>query len=497
MRAIFGFTAEIAPIVRPHRGGAVFAYEAPLDLMLACTEMSEWAVTSAAASEPLPLEPARTEIEKVLERDRNPRLRALAAEASRRGVPFLWDDVQVTLGAGRRGRTFDRAALPDEVPWDALGTIPIALVTGTNGKTTSARLLARVAAEAGLIVGSTSSDAITVAGTTVEEGDWTGPAAARTVLRRTDVDIAVLETARGGILRRGLAVDGCDVALITNVSDDHLGLYGIDDLTQMARVKSVIASVARALVTNAADPNLVALAREHEGPVTFFADLDLHPEAHGATVVARDGVIECAGRALVRVDEVPITFGGAARYNVENALAVVAAARALGLPDDAITCALRGFDMPDNPGRGQLTETRGVRVFLDFGHNPAAVRAALGLVLALQNARPGKLTVITGAPGDRTDEEIEEIARAICEARPHKVVVRELSDYLRGREAGAVPALLRRALVAHGLHDDAFVPANSEVEALAAALEGARDGDLVALLVHLDRDGVRAFLAAR
>jgi cyanophycin synthetase len=190
---------------------------------------------------------------------------------------------------------------------------------------------------------------------------------------------------------------------------------------------------------------------------------------------------------------VPIAFGGAARYNVENALGVVAAARALGLPDDAIVRALRAFDMKDNPGRGQLVETRGVKVLLDFGHNPAAVRAALGLA---QSVRKGRLVVITGAPGDRTDDEIEDIARAVCEARPHKVFVRELTDYLRGREAGAVPALLRRALFAHGLHEDAFAVAGSEVEALGAALEGAREGDVVALLVHLDRDEVRAFLGA-
>jgi cyanophycin synthetase len=184
------------------------------------------------------------------------------------------------------------------------------------------------------------------------------------------------------------------------------------------------------------------------------------------------------------------------RYNVENALGVIAAARALALPDEAVVRALRSFGMKDNPGRGQVVERRGVRVLLDFGHNPAAVRAALGLAGALRAERGGRLMVITGAPGDRTDAEIEDIARAVSEARPEHVFVRELVDYLRGREAGVVPMLLRRALLAHGLAEDRFALAGSEIEALGAALDRAREGDVVALLVHLDRDEVRAFLEA-
>src|SRR5690606_22265348 len=149
----------------------------------------------------------------------------LAAEAKERGVPLLWDDSEVSLGAGARSATFARSAIPDvaDVEWSSLGTIPIALVTGTNGKTTTTRLLARIAREAGLRPGATSSDCITVGDEVIEQGDWTGPAAARTVLRRKDVDVALLETARGGLLRRGLAMDSCDVALVTNVSEDHTG----------------------------------------------------------------------------------------------------------------------------------------------------------------------------------------------------------------------------------------------------------------------------------
>lgn len=521
MRVSLGFPAEIVPVVRAYQGGAVFGYEAPIDVMVACAEMSEWAATSAvavlASHDSLALEPARGEIAVMLEAQRSPRKLALVREARIRGLPFRWDDDRVGIGEGRRSVSFANDSLPDatSVAWDKLGAIPTALVTGTNGKTTSARLLARVGREAGLVVGSTSTDGITVGSETLESGDWTGPAAARIVLGRTDVDLAVLETARGGILRRGLGLDACDAALITNVSDDHLGLYGIDDVAAMTRVKAVAAEIVRStgtVILNASDKNLVDLARGLAPSVTFFADLEARDdgaasvvEGHRAAgkhaVFTRDGVIVCARgeeeRALVRVSDVPITFDGAARYNVENVLGVVATARALGLADDAIVRAVSGFGMADNPRRGELIERRGVRVFVDFGHNPEAVRAALRLVLSLQKARPGRLTIVTGSAGDRTDHEITDVAQAVFEARPDRVFVRELPGYLRGRAPGEVPALLRRALLGLGLREDAFAIAPSEVDALRAAFKDARAGDLVALLIHLDHEAVHAFLDAQ
>ncbi len=281
--------------VRAHLGGAVIGYDAAIDVMLACAEMSEWAALSAcelaAGRIALPLEPKRLEIAQQLDRDRSPRLLALDAEAARRGIPLFWDDEEVSVGAGSRSACWPRGALPiaADVHWHSLGTVPISLVTGTNGKTTCTRLLARIAREAGMHVGSTSSDEIAVGGAVIDTGDWTGPAAARTVLRRKDIDFAVLETARGGILRRGLAIAECDAALITNVSDDHLGGYGIDDLEAMMRVKAVAAEAVRpsgTVVLNAHDPKLVALA-EGLGPrVVFFADLSREdPEARA--VIAR------------------------------------------------------------------------------------------------------------------------------------------------------------------------------------------------------------------
>jgi UDP-N-acetylmuramyl tripeptide synthase len=534
MREALGLPGAVEMIVRLHRGGAIVGYEAPIDVMLACAEMSEWAAESAADAlggrGARSLETKRDEIAAMLARDRNLRLVALAREAKARGLPFLWDDGVVSVGSGRRSVSFARSDVPEvaAVAWDELGSIPTVLVTGTNGKTTSSRVLARVAKEAGLRVGTTSTGGITVAGEVLEDGDWTGPAAARIVLRRSDVDVAVLETARGGILRRGLAVDSCDAALVTNVSDDHIGLDGIDDVAAMAEVKGVVARAVRsggAVALNAGDPRLVALAGTLATPVTLFADLEdaagasrvaaraviaAHRAKGGRVVFTRDGAIvsaigdgAAAEREVIRISEVPITFGGAARYNVENVIGVVATAEALGLSEHAVVRGLRGFAMHDNPGRGQVTERQGVTVLLDFGHNPEGVRAVMQLVASLRSRGQangngkGTLTVVTGSPGDRSDQEIVDVARILYESRPDRVLVRELGDYLRGRAPGDVPALYERSLVELGLPADAFAIVGSEVEALERAFDGARPGDFVAVLVHLDHAEVQAFLDAR
>ncbi len=518
MRGALGADPGIELLVRPHRGGAILAYAAPIDVMLAWAEASEWAAQSAvevlAGRGALPLEPKRSELADLLARDTSPQLLALAVESKKRGLPLLWDDEVVSLGSGRGAIAYPRHALPQvaEVTWSAVSAIAVALVTGTNGKTTSSRLLARIAREAGKRVALASTDGIEIGDETVEAGDWTGPAAARIALRRTDVELAVLETARGGILRRGLAVETCDAALVTNVSADHLGLYGIDDVAAMAKVKAVVLHAVvpgGTAVVNAHDPRLVALAAELACGVTFFADLDGPADAAaratiasvlaggGRAVVAEGGAIVAVHGArrteLVPVAEVPITFGGSARYNVQNVLGAVAMARALGLPDAAIDAGLRAFGMKDNPGRGQVVVRGGVTVVLDFGHNAEGVRAVLGFVQSLR-APAGRLWVSTASPGDRTDAEIEAVARAIHAADPARVYVRDLPDYLRGRAAGEIPALFERTFAALGLPADRFAHAASEVASLEQAYAAARAGDVVVVFVHLAEEAVRAFL---
>ncbi len=522
VRAALGLGEVGATVIRRSRNIVTFGYFAPPDIMLACAEASEWAANSAvgiaSGLPPMDLETARVLLAPMLEQAKNPAMVALIEEARRRQLPFLWDDEDVTVGEGRGSITYAHGAIPPmaEVPWAELRRIPVALVTGTNGKTTSTRLLAHVARTAlaadGRVVGVSSSDGVILGAETAEKGDWTGPAAARRVLRHRETDLAVLETARGGILRRGLAVPDADVALLTNVSADHLGGYGVDDVEAMAEVKAVVARAARGsgtVVLNARDRQLVRLAESGTlaAEVTFFADLDAGDEAASALLTAhraaglpvvftRDGVLVAArgdAEALFgRVEDVPITFSGAARYNVENALGVIGAARGLGLPDEAIARALVSFGSEDNPRRGQLVEKNGVRVFLDFGHNPRAVRAAMSTVTAL---RSGRLTVIMAAPGDRSDADIADVASEVFAAKPDRIFVRDLPHYLRGRAPGEVPEIFARTFHDLGFADDAFARVTSEVDGLERAFSDARPGDVVVVLVHLDRDEVSAFLA--
>ena len=517
MRSACGWNAQVEVHERGYHHGLLIGFSDPIDTLLASVEMAEWAALSAcevvAGREALPLEPKRTEIAAMIAAQRNPRLRALQDEAARRGLPFLWDDTQVSVGLGNRSRSWPLAELPqlEEIPWAQIGTIPVALITGTNGKTTCARLLARCAQEAGFRVGTTSTDGVTIDGAVIETGDMAGPIAARQVLRNRAIDYAVLETARGGIMRRGLAVEAADAALITNVSSDHLGDYGIDDVPSMAEVKGVVGHVVRStgrVVLNARDPNLVALAPRYAAPVVFFSTdpeadaIRAHRAKGGECWVARDGWLarEQGDQRdpWLRFDEVPLTYGGAAVHNVENALAVAALASSMGLGREPILRALRDFhNREDNPRRGNVAEVGGVHVLLDFGHNPEGVRAALAFVRRLQGATPGRLAVITGHAGDRTEDDIAGVAAILREAKPDLVLIRDIEGYLRGRAPGEVPERFRQHLLALGMPEGAVRLESSEVAALRAALDWARPGDAVALLVYLDVEGDARVLEER
>jgi cyanophycin synthetase len=502
---------------RLYRGGAVLTFSGAIDVLLPLTDMSEWAARSAASilsgAGPRPSEPARTELRAALLERRSPRLLSLEAEATRRALPLIWDDEGLTLGAGKASQTWAPAALPtvDQVPWSELGSVPMALVTGTNGKTTSVRLLARILKHAGHRVGMTTTDGVWVDEQLVLPGDYTGPAGATAVLRTANIDAAVLETARGGILRRGLAVRSADVALITNVSDDHLGHYGIDDLDSLARVKAVVGSVVPAsgrVVVNAEDPHVLGQAAAFAAPLVLYsvdpmnACLVAHRAAGGEAWTLQDGwLIRASGETearLVPAADVPIGFGGAARYNLANALGAAACARVLGAADGHIREGLSGFtsSRADNPGRGNHLRVSGVDVLVDFAHNPDGIRNVLALVEGLRTAG-GRLAIIGGYAGDRSNDSIRDAARAISDARPSRVFLRDLAGYLRGRAPGEVPARLVAELVALGLSRDAVEIAPSEADALRRALDWAVAGDFVVVLAHLESAAVSALLAER
>jgi cyanophycin synthetase len=504
-------------VVHRHKTGATVALAADIDSLRTAIDVLEWAGVQSGL---VPTEEVAAvdvdELARRLAAERSPTLGALLAEARKRDVPTLLFDDGLSLGQGAKSLTFALDALPEaaQVPWESLGRIPVALVTGTNGKTTTTRFLAAMMRAAGVVVGSTSTDGVVIGIERTALGDWSGPGGARVVLRDARVQMAVLETARGGLLRRGLAADGVDVAIVTNVSEDHLGDYGIHDVDAMADVKMLVAHGVRSsghAVLNAVDPRLVARAKTLAAPVIFFARDVEHPvvAAHlaqgGWACVVEKGVITLADQrtrvAVLPVADVPLAFGGDAVHNVENALAATAAAQALGLRVSAMQAGLRALrpDVQDAHGRSLVYVHDGVTLLVDFAHNPAGVTAALAFVQRLRrrSSHAGRLFVLTGAAGDRSASELQGVSAAIAAVRPDRVIVRELDSYRRGKERGLVPTQLAAHLVDCGLEKDAIGFAADDVTGLALALDEARPGDVVAMLVHVDGPGVAALLAQR
>ncbi len=471
----------------------------------------ERAIRRALATEPPPLAYDLAAIsEEQGSECRSPALRALVSAAKARGLTTLVDDDAISIGEGLRSRTWSREQLPaeSEVPWQELGEIPIALISGTNGKTTCARLLARLAKSAGHHVGTTSTDGVVVDGVMIESGDWTGPGATRMVLRRRDVDFAALEIARGGLLRRGLVIRRADAALITNISADHLGDYGVNDLATMAAVKTVLGGVVQAsgrvvLGADSAPLRGVDTGR-FRAPVVWFAmspdnpTLQAHLLAGGEAWYVAEGSLCFASngheKPLVEVASIPCTIGGAATYNVQNALGVAALAHAIGLPRTAIIDGLRSFrsSAEENPGRVNRFELNGLMIILDFAHNPAGIRALGEVLQALRGT--GRLTVAFGMAGDRNEADLRLLAGALADLQPDRVVLREQEDHLRGRKLGEVPALLRRGLLDHGMTPARISEVRDELATLNRALEDAKPGDLLAILAHTQRDAVVAHL---
>ena len=379
--------------------------------------------------------------------------------------------------------------------------MPTALVTGTNGKTTVVRLLAACAAAAGRTTGYCCTDGVFVAGEALGTGDYSGPAGARRVLRDARVQTAVLETARGGILRRGLAVARADVAVITSIAADHFGEYGVHDLEALAQVKLAVARALDGqglLVANADDPVLARAAPSAGKPLGWFAQdaghalLAAHRRAGGATAGPRDGRLVLAWRGqehdLGQIAAMPLAAGGHSHFNVANLATAALGAAGLGVEPSTITKVLAHFgaDPADNAGRLMRFELGGLNLIVDFAHNPAALD---GLADFAQHLRGrGRLALLLGQAGNREDADIDRLAAVAAKSKPDYIVVKELTSYLRGRTGGEIPALLRGALARAGIADDRVANAADEDQAVRMALTWARPGDVLVLPLH-SRDG--------
>lgn len=388
-----------------------------------------------------------------------------------------------------RGKPVDAgAAIVEALFGECDGRIPTVAVTGTNGKTTTSLLIAHAVRQAGLRTGVTTTEGVFVDGRLTVRGDCTGYRSARSVLSDPGVDFAVLETARGGILRRGLAYDRVDVAVVLNVSSDHLGLDGVETLADLARVKAVVARCAsRALVLNAEDDHCVAMARELGGAVEviyFSLDADnptlLRHLAHGGRAVyLQDQSLVLANgarhQALLDAREMPVSLGGAARYNIANALAAAAALSAHGFGNPEIVCGLRSFvsDARNNPMRSNVFDVDGVTVIADYAHNCAAYAALAESARAMS---AGRLVGVVAAPGDRRDADLVDIGQT-CAAGFDDLVVYESEN--RGRPEGETAALLVRGARLGKLADDSLSVVLASREAIRRGLSLCRPGDVL------------------
>jgi len=401
-----------------------------------------------------------------------------------------------------------RSADPGESPRLRRPHVPVVAVTGTNGKTTTSRLVARMAACAGLVVGWSSTDGVYIDGELVEAGDYSGPGGAGRVLDDPRVQLAVTETARGGILLKGLGVAYNDVSVVTNVSADHLGMHGVDTVDQLAEVKAVVTRVTRRdgwVVLNGDDPRTFAMRLAVDANVCVFSrDADSPSlrsalNAGGRAVTLIDGSITVLSprsepEPLVPVVDVPMTLSGLSHVNVENALAAVGAALGAGLPPSAVVEGLRSFrpGPEDNPGRMNVYDVDGVTVVVDLAHNEAGVQALLEVLAGLR--RPGcSVRLVMGSPGDRTDEIIRGVGE-IGARGADRVVIGHKEHYLRGRDTDELAALLREGAASVGVTDVPTHP--TELAGLQAVLAEARPGDALGVMCHAERAEIADWLGS-
>jgi cyanophycin synthetase len=525
-------------VARVHAGGVLLAISAPGDQLLLATEVNEWALCAALverdpkrwaglndaliaaaldgaddgtnpAVEYAPVieeSAALARFQRLAALEAVPGMLALLEVAAARALPHFIDDTELTVGAGVGSRSFSLRKLPSvsEVSWDELSDIPTALVTGSNGKTTTVRLIAACARAQGWRAGYNCTDGVFIGDEPVATGDYSGPAGARLVMRDRRTQAAILEAARGGILRRGLAVARADAAVVTNISSDHFGEYGIDDLAGLADVKLSVGAVVAAdglLILNADDSLLRTKANElaqrygRRPSLAWFAlDADLaylrDCRSRGASTCGmRHGrlCLHHLGREydLGPVSAMPLSIGGIATYNVSNLAGAALAALALGIPAATIAAVFARFgeQLTDNPGRMMRFEVSGVHVLIDYAHNPDGLRGFLSVADQLRGSH-GRLGLLLGHAGNRQDADIAELARAAAGFRPDLVVVKEDEAHLRGRAPGEIPGLIRRELLRLGMPESALPVRDTELEAAQCALDWAQPGDVLALPLH-------------
>lgn len=407
--------------------------------------------------------------------------------------------VEVNAAPGFRMHVSPSQGLPRNVaapvmdmlfPYGKNGRIPIVSITGTNGKTTTTRLIAHIYRQTGQVVGYTTTDGIYVDDHVVEKGDTTGPQSAQVILKDPTVEVAILETARGGILRSGLAFEACDIGVVLNISADHLGIGDIETIEQMAQLKSVVVesvSPKGYAVLNADDPLVASMAARVKGQIAYFSMnpsnelVQSHTQGGGLAAVYENGYLSILkGDWTLRIDQavhLPVTMEGRAPFMIANALAASLAAFAQGVPIEAIRAALLTFRASVNqtPGRMNLFNLGSYHALVDYAHNAASYEALGGFV----NNWPGERIGVVGGPGDRRDEDFVELGRLSAQIFD-RIIIKEDHD-LRGRPSGQASELISKGISLEK-PDCRYETILMETEAINLALDQASPGSLVVIL---------------
>ncbi len=493
---------------RIYDGGASLVISAPIDCLYAATEVTEAAfamtikelegTTTVSIDDHLPL------LLKEINSEINPALIALQKAAALHDVKFLSDDDEISLGYGKTTQLYavDKLPKPEDIDWAAITDIPVAMVTGTNGKSTTVRLASSVVKAAGLRCGITSTDYIRVGDEILDTGDYSGPGGARTLLRHPKSEVALLEVARGGMLRRGLGINQATTVVVTNVAEDHLGEYGINTLEDMVETKFTVRQVInnqQDLILNADDAGCVNFAKTLDNKIVWFSWFNNnttvleHLKNGGSACFVENGEIiyqsDKSKQPIIAVQDIPITFSGAAKHNVHNALAVTAMCRAMGFDTNTIAQGLKDFKSTpeNNPGRGNLFEFDGIKAIADFAHNEHGLSL---MAETIKNMPAKRRLVMMGQAGDRTDDLIKGLVKSALKSNPDMLLICEMETHLRGRKPGEIPKLIEKYALSFGIKPDQIMHASDTIDGTKKALNWSESGDVLLLLALTNRNQI-------
>lgn len=476
----------------------VFILDAPVDLLYTACSILEWAAG---------LVDEFTDVSKEYAGEENLQWRALRKWALYNRVPCVDDEDGLTLGMGHTSKTWPLDSLPsiEALHPSDFARIPVVYITGTNGKTTTSRMLSAICQhdEQFQGIGQTSTDGVRVNGEWVEKGDWTGPGAARMILRDSRVDVAILETARGGLMRRGLVIDDVEACAITNVSDDHLGTWGLHTVYDMAVAKLTVALGVKqggGVLLNADCSVLMAAWKDVQSrhpQKDWTVQLFSSHQRDGMTLFVENGwIVHVDLGPIVQIVDIPLSLGGRAQYNVENAMAAIGLAHWMGCSVSSMKEGVCGLvpTVEDSRGRSNWLRYREADVFVDFAHNPDGIRRVVEMGKRWNAKRKA---IVLGQAGDRRDDEIKGIGHQAADLQADRYFLKELPGHAYAREASEVVALLTEALLEKGISQEQIAVSKSDLAGAEAAMDWVEKDDLLILLSHEQLDDVMEMVMDR